>query len=432
MKKSIYFIIVMIFPVVLSAQWQEIYSTTDVFLLNNIKFFDEQTGVLLANDGFIKMTQDGGQSWEQIIYPNQTASMADFFVFGNNNYLALANNWGNSSFMVSTNSGASWNEVSPNIFFPQAVDYFNSNLGFCAAFDIESSITGQAIYKLGGIGPDQSAEQVYFTELEGYFDHIFCLNDEVVLASFEISDNNPPFPQYTGTLLRSDDQGSTWAQVLQLSDNKMFQKIGLSLDGTCLYAHTWDEVFYSMDEGLTWETQPISLVTVDLLSRQEAYGVVITSGFGTMIDTLNLAFTADAWQSWTAQLKIPFDPFYIDRSLHLQMLSANTGFYSYYNQLFKTTNGGWVGIDEQPAGNLAELVVTPNPAKESFWVGRPGTGIEATIKVFDSRGSVIFSKAIDHDRQSLQIDASTWRPGIYFISLEDVSGKQTKSKLVIL
>lgn len=432
MKKSIYFIIAMIFPLVLSAQWQQIYSTTDVYLLNNIKFFDEQTGVLLADNGFIKMTQDGGQSWEQIIYPNQMASMADFFVFGNSNYLALGNNWGNSSFMVSTNSGALWNEVSPNIFFPQAVDFLNSNLGFCAAFDIESSITGQVIYKLGGIGPDQPAEQVYFTEQEGYFDHILCLNDEVVLASFEVSDNNPPFPQYTGMLLRSDDQGSTWTQVLQLNDNNMFHKIGLSLDGTCLYAHTWEGVFYSMDEGVTWENQQVSLVIVDLLSRQEAYGVVVTSGFGSMIDTMNLAYTNDSWQSWTAQLKIPFDPFYIDRSQHLQMLNANIGYFAYNNQLFKTTNGGWVSIDEKPTGNLAELIITPNPAKGSFVVGLPGTGSEATIKVCDSRGSVIFSKEIDHGRQSLLIDASQWRPGIYFISLEDVSGKQAKSKLVIL
>jgi hypothetical protein len=297
---------------------------------------------------------------------------------------------------------------------------------------MEGSITGQAIYKLEGIGPDQPAEQVYFTEEEGYFDHILCLNDEIVLASFKISDNNPPFPQYTGMLLRSDDQGSTWEQVLHLSDNQTFQKICLSVDGNCLYAHTTEGMFYSMDEGMTWENQPVSLVTVDLLSRQEAYGVVVTSGgFGSMIDTMNLAYTNDAWQSWTAQLKTPFDPFYIDRSQHLQMLDENTGYYAYNNQLYKTTNGGWVSIGEKPAGNLIELIITPNPAKGSFVVGLPVTGSEVTIKVFDSRGSVIFSKEIDPNQHSMQIDAPTYSPGIYFISLEDVSGKQVKSKLVI-
>jgi hypothetical protein len=432
MKKSIYFIIAMIFPLTLAAQWKQIYSTPGVYLLNKIKFFDEQTGVLLADDGFFKLTTNGGQSWDAIDYPDQTANMCDFFMFGATNFVALSNAVSfSSSLLISTNSGASWNQVSPDLYNVHAVDFLNTNLGFCAAFGMEDSIIGTAIYKLESIGPYQYPEQLYFTEEEGYFDHILCLNEEVVLASFEVSDNNPPFQQYTGMLLRSDDQGSTWTQELQLNDNKMFHKIGLSVDGNCLYAYTGEGMFYSMDEGMTWENQPVSLLSIDLLSRQEAYGTVLTSGGISMIDTMNLAFTGDAWQSWTAQLKIPFDPMTIDRSLHLQMLSENTGYYAFYNQLYKTTNGGWVNINEQPAGNLAELIITPNPAKGSFWVGRPGTGKEATIKVFDSRGSVIFSKEIDHGRQSLQIDASMWSPGIYFISLEDMSGKQAKSKLVI-
>ena len=432
MKKSIYFLIAMIWPLMLSAQWEQIYTASDVYMLNSIKFFDEQSGVLLAEDAYINMTADGGQTWNILTHPQQYASPSDFFKFGASKYVVFSDLWPSSSLMVTLNAGEWWYDVSPDITQPQAVDFLNINLGYCAALGMEGSTIGNAIYRLESIGPYQVPEEVYFTDQEGYFDHILCLDDEVVLASFEISDNNPTIPQYTGILLRSDDQGGTWTQVLQMSDNKMFYKIDLSMDGTCIYAHTWGEMFYSMDEGLTWGNQEIPLEAVDLLSRQEAYGVVITSGFGSMIDTFNLVYTSDSWQNWTAQLKIPFAPYIIDRSVHLQMISENTGYFAYFNQLYKTTNGGWVGLNENAHPAQSDLYITPNPASESFRIDLPDD-IERTrkITIIDSRGAMVFTSEIEKHRSFMQIDCKLWNPGIYFISVESGLGKPARKKLVI-
>jgi len=432
MKKSIYFFITMIFPIMLTAQWQQVYSPQDVNLLNNIKFFDEETGVLLADNGLIEMTQDGGQSWNAIAYADQTAAMNDFFVFGSNNFVALSNQGSIlSNIMVSHNSGALWNLVSPDLSFPEAVDFLNNSLGFCGAFGTENATLGHAIYRLGGIGPYQSVDQVYFTGQDGYFDHILCLNEQLVLASFEVSDGNPNLPNYSGILLRSDDQGNSWTQVLQPGNNIPFLKLGKSIDGSCLYAHTPYGVFYSTDEGLTWEEQPIFLMTLDLLSRQTAYGVVVTTGGTSMIDTLNLAFTNDAWQTWVPQLKIPFDPTFTDRSLYLQMLSENTGYFAYCNHLYKTTNGGYVGINEKPANTQSGLSIYPNPANDHILIELPYMNSNLTVEVFGSDGSKVYSTQTKIGQQCLNIDCSVWNPGIYYIRTTDMSGKMTKSKLIV-
>ncbi len=432
MKKSIYFLIVMICPFVLAAQWAQIYTPSEIYLLNNIKFFDEQTGVLLAEDAYINMTEDGGQSWNLLSYPQQYASPSDFFKFGASQYIVLSNLWGYNSFKVSLNAGEWWDDVSPDLAFAQAADFLNINLGgYCAAFGMDGSSIGNAIYKLEGIGPDQLPEQVYFTDQEGYFDHILCVDDQISLATFEVYDNNPTLPAYTGTLLRSDDGGNTWSQILQLSDGKTFLKLGKSLDGNCLYAHTIEGLFYSTDDGLTWEDQEISLVTVDLLSSEEAYSVLITSGFGSMIDTLNLAYTDDAWQTWSPQLKIPFDPFMIDRSVHLQMISQNTGYFAYNNQLYKTTNGGWVGLNQNLYLAQSDLSITPNPASKSFIIDLPDLNRTRKITIMDSRGAMVLSREIEPDRSALQIDCNLWKAGIYFISVESALGVSARKKLII-
>lgn len=432
MKKLIYFLIVMICPIMLAAQWEQIYTASDIYMLNNIKFFDDQTGVLLAEDAYINITEDGGQSWNMLDYSEQDHSPSDFFKFGASKYVVLSGLWLHSGFMVTLNSGEWWYEVSPDITSPQAADFLNIDLGYCAAFGMEGSTIGSAIYKLEGSGPYQLPELVYFTDQEGYFEHILCLDDQITLATFEVSDNNPPIPAYTGMLLRSDDGGNNWSQIMQLSEGKTFLKIGKSLDGNCLYAHTTEGLYYSTDDGLTWEDQDISLETIDLLSVQTAYGVVITSGFGSMIDTLNLAYTEDAWNSWSAQLKIPFDPMNIDRAVHLQMISEDLGFFAYNNQLYKTTNGGWVGLNQDSYEALSGLSITPNPASESFRITLPDD-MKGTrkITISDSRGAMVFGREIEQNRSFVQIDCNLWKPGIYFVSVESGLGKPARKKLII-
>ena len=154
MKKIIYVFITLTLPGMLAAQWQEIYSPAGVYFLNNMRFFSEETGVLLDDNGFIEMTMDGGLSWNKIAYPDQTASMADFFVFGTTTFVALSNPGSlNANIMVSHNSGILWEQVSPDLFWPEAMDFLNDEFGYCAAFGSENSIPGHSIYKLGGIGP---------------------------------------------------------------------------------------------------------------------------------------------------------------------------------------------------------------------------------------------------------------------------------------
>jgi hypothetical protein len=270
------------------------------------------------------------------------------------------------------------------------------------------------------------------TTLHGYFDNFLCVSEEVVLASYAISNENPPLPQYTGLLLLSGDQGNSWQELFQLEPNHQFMKLGLSITGDCVYVLAPGKIYYSTDEGQNWVSETTDLRTVELISREMAYGVQVTSGFGSMVDTFNVVYTNNGWETAATQLKIPFDPSYADQYNHLQFVNETTGFYAFNNQLYKTTNGGFVSVNENIAINPFELSITPNPAKDWTSIGYtlPDSETEGVIKISDVNGNIVQTFTVSGEQGSKIWDTRNIKPGVYFYEFV-VNGYSNTGKIIV-
>jgi hypothetical protein len=322
--------------------------------------------------------------------------------------------------------------VSNNIFLPQAAGFYNSGLGFCGATEIINANPVSCIYRLDGTGPEVQYLKVLETTLHGYFDNFLCVSEEVVLASYAISDENPPLPQYTGLLLLSSDQGNSWQQLFQLEPEHQFMKLGLSITGDCVYALAPGKIFYSTDEGQNWVSETTDLRTVEVISREMAYGVQVTSGFGSMVDTFNVVYTSNGWETAATQLKIPFDPSYADQYNHLQFVTETTGFYAFNHQLYKTTNGGFVSVNENTTTNPFKITITPNPAKEWTSIGYtlPDSETEGVIKISDVNGNTIQTFTVTGTQGSKVWDTRKVKSGVYFYTFA-VNGCVKTGKIII-
>jgi len=420
-KVLIQFILAMCFPILLSAQWESVDTPQINSLVNNMKFFNDDTGVLLADYGCIEITFDGGVSWSSVLPPG-IGDMQDFFYFDSDTYVVQSSM---ANLMLTETDGEIWDYVSIDFMMPDATGFLHSQLGYSGALGIENATIGQAIFKLESIGPYAPAQQVYFTGETGYFDHILCINEQEVLASFRA---DYPLKSF---ILRSDDQGANWEKTLQIEPLKGFRKLDISVDGNCVYALSWDSVFYTMDKGISWEGHPCELRALDLISRQEAYGVIETSGFGTFVDTSNLAYTNDAWQTWAVQHKLPFDVMMMDRNNILQMVNENTGYWAWNNQLYKTTNGGFVSVPDNHQTVKPGLFITPNPAYSHIKIEIPGSIHMGRVIVFNNLGTKVKEQQFSVPEQILQINTSKWQAGVYQVAIFSEQGEIFSGKVII-
>jgi hypothetical protein len=433
MKKKILlqFIMVISFPILLSAQWEYIYTLETGHQLNNIKFFNDETGFLLGTQALLLKTEDGGDSWDEILFPSSFSSMADVYIYGSNKIVGLGIDDPPSiifnQFQVSYNSGGAWIPVDEDILAATSFDFQlpNLSLGYCGSMIISDTSFNCGIYKLIDVGLNTQSELVWDEGLAGTVNHILAIDDQVVVASCQADYPDNSF------ILRSNDQGTNWNKTLQLEPLNWFRKLDVSVDGNCVYALSWDSVFYSMNQGVSWEGHPCELRALDLISRQEAYGVSETSGFGSFVDTFNLSYTNDAWQTWRVQHKNPFDVMMIDQHHVLQMVNENTGYWAWNNQVYKTINGGFVAVPENQQTAKYSLSISPNPAHNRFKIEIPGDIHKGSVIVYNNLGAIVKEQVFSVSGQAIQIITSSWPAGIYQVAVIGKQGETYSGKVII-
>jgi hypothetical protein len=87
-------------------------------------------------------------------------------------------------------------------------------------------------------------------------------------------------------------------------------------------------------------------------------------------------------------------------------------------------------VDEFEA--ISSLTVYPNPASGKFFLKMNRGFSNGLLRVIDAAGNVVYAKNLESivAAQTLELDASTWTRGIYFVSLTSENGVQTTSVVI--
>lgn len=94
-------------------------------------------------------------------------------------------------------------------------------------------------------------------------------------------------------------------------------------------------------------------------------------------------------------------------------------------------NNPSVGIRENTGGSIA-VTLFPNPAEEVVTIGITATGNNATVRVVNTLGQLVYSKqqALNTGASTLQVEVGDFAPGIYSVVVESESGMQVKKLMV--
>ncbi len=106
----------------------------------------------------------------------------------------------------------------------------------------------------------------------------------------------------------------------------------------------------------------------------------------------------------------------------------------YLDKFVPLPDGVVVTSSKEPLGAVAFFEVMPNPVQSSFWANfylRENTSLQ--LQVTDIAGRVIENQTFSNllaGEQQVQIEATDWKPGVYFAILRDAQGGILTKKLV--
>ncbi|MEM7573821.1 MAG: hypothetical protein AAF433_13015 [Bacteroidota bacterium] len=221
--------------------WEEILDTGDY--LRAIDFLDDSTGFVGSLNSNIRRTLDGGESWEIIdgIGPNETTQICGLdhigdHVFGVGWFAEPAH------FIKSTDRGDSWSFTDMSEFANGLVEcHFRSEeLGFVAGI----GATGAIILRTQDGG--ESWEEV-FNSGDGmeFIWKIDFVNDTLAYGSVE---------SFAGScsIVKTVDGGASWTEYLVDSTYRDLQGIGFLDEFTGWVAPRNQPLYVTNDGGLNW------------------------------------------------------------------------------------------------------------------------------------------------------------------------------------
>lgn len=319
-------------------------------VISSIDMIDDQVGFLASRD-FVYKTIDGGNTWNPLQAISVDGGITDLHVADENTLWTSLNN---GDVYFSTNGGASWQEVNPNVINS------NKTLGIWANTSGEAWTVGKYISILytpdfgvtwtdqipasketmfepnffnefvGMVGGSDGTilrtknsgakwEPVKFPRSENFFG-LNMIDDKVVVAGSS-----------TGKVFRSDDQGDNWIIIGQnlgkITDLEAFNQFEIFVTSEN------GKISKTDDGGANWNTvysaPGASLNAIDFVDHQFGWAAGANG---------KILKTTDGGATWNVQYSDGRNQF-----SDVRMTSANIGWVtssSLTDTIWHTTNGG--------------------------------------------------------------------------------------------
>ncbi len=398
------------------AQWYPVNSNaTKNTYLYDIFFVDSMTGYCVggvrdsmrsphqSSTGVILKTTDGGENWN-MVFSHDSLTIQHVVGFDNEVY-AFALGKGSSLLVYSSDYGINW--IIENISYEPLVPIgrhglklYNKEIYFIDRKDWN-------LKKLSNGHIQQLAKQV----------GLFAINQHGIIyiaSSRQIA------------LFRSDDFGKSW-YALTLPLNKWgrvtqtmnrLETMGLFNDTIILYTSYPPIVNYSIDNGISWSWnfgQPQMLAPGFMpliVNSTTLYG---TYSGGEILGSKNLGL------SWGMQADIGVrirKLYFYDDQLGFALGGKGT--------IYKTTNGGGLGIEEEETNLKKKIEVFPNPTEGTLQLVIVGDIGVKNIALYNVAGKLLKH----YDKSERNLDVSDISSGQYLIHLETTEGIFTE-KIVV-
>lgn len=297
--------------------------------INDIWFVDETNGFAVGDNGQLLTTTDTGENWLPV--ESGTGSQLSKIVFVNNLTGFIFSSGINCLKTTDGGQSWSWEPLMPEV--PQVNFYdchfVNETTGFVYLQKYGTS-DGGFIYK---------------TTDSGFTWNLVYENNSIYSCKFVFYDEQIGMAScgtynYQNKILRTNDGGNTWTEVLSTYILWSSNYAMIYVDQNTAFTMGMNGMIYkTTDGGLTWSTEKISLFSGTIFKAQffgEQTGYALTDISSGGIACTGLMKTQDGGNNWT----LIYSNCYTE-DVSFYFLDAETGFIiDDNNLLMKTEDGG--------------------------------------------------------------------------------------------
>ena len=304
--------------------WETINPYPTAQHLRGASFVSPDTGWLIAANGNLLKTVNGGQAWDFQLENFDGNFMDIFFINENEGWIC-----GKKKVFRTSDGGDNWETHNlPGQYLSTASIYFiNTETGWaCGSYDrIHKTVNGGVSWQLVHSG--YYTEATYLEDIEFYDE-----NHGIAVGGYIVGTD-------TAVILTTDNGGETWNRKT-FPQYKALKAVTYVSENTIIAIGYHGNIFRSTDGGETWDVQVISYSWLtDVHFFNESDGIVLSSS--------ELWRTNDGGISWTEGEYLNADHF---------SFSGSTGYaFGYLAEIYKTEDNGsnWNLISKNMAlGNL--------------------------------------------------------------------------------
>jgi len=368
--------------------WEKISDTTPHPALNNIGFFDAQSGITTSYNTLM-VTDDGGSSWNvkdvgtgfkfrDVSLPSNTVG----YILSNSNYKLLK----------TINGGEDW--------LPLDLPALPGNLDY-THLQFVNEMTG---YVCGENG------YVFRTEDGGHTWQDKSISTKPLLTGmFFINENLGCLISEDGKVIRTVSGGNSYTFDNLEYNGKTYEPLEIYFvnELTGYIATKESEIFRTADGGNNW--QAVSHLSAGV-SNPRLYFVDDSTGW--YKSTTKVFFTKNGGKKWDMDVN------YYGTSLYdMAFLDANHGWVC-GNYSFVATYSAPVGIEQVP-DQSTRFTLFPNPVGDQIVVSAiHSNDMIFHYQIYDLNGRLLITSVVNSGQPIVKINVSGFTPGMYLIKVK--------------